>query len=102
MKSWDISVHGAIYPEPFGRNIMESMMLGIPVVVPSIGAALELVQEFGGGLLYEAGDPESLFNSLVLITGNDEVQRKILNNLDNFLVKLDESQSKKIELLLDL
>lgn len=102
MKSWDISVHGAIYPEPFGRNIMESMMLGIPVVVPSIGAALELVQEFGGGLLYEVGDPESLFNSLVLITGNDEVQRKILTNLDNFLVKLDESQSKKIELLLDL
>jgi glycosyltransferase involved in cell wall biosynthesis len=102
MKSWDISVHGAIGPEPFGRNIMESMMLGIPVVVPRIGAALELVQEYGGGLLYEAGDPESLFDSLVLITENDEVQRKILTNLDDFLVKLDESQSKKIALLLDL
>jgi glycosyltransferase involved in cell wall biosynthesis len=102
MKSWDISVHGAIYPEPFGRNIIESMMLGIPVVVPSIGGALELVQKYGGGLLYEAGDPESLFDSLILITENDEIKKKILTNLDNFLVKFDKSQSEKIELLLDL
>jgi len=102
MKSWDISVHGAIYPEPFGRNIIESMMLGIPVMAPRIGAALELVQKYGGGLLYEAGDPQSLFDSLILITENNEIRRKILTNLDNFLDKLDESQSKKIEFLLDL
>lgn len=39
-------------PGPFGREAIESMLLGTPVVVPDRSAAMEHVRAAGGGLWY--------------------------------------------------
>jgi glycosyltransferase involved in cell wall biosynthesis len=45
----------ARYPEAFGLYVIESMLAGTPVVLPSTGAFPELVDSTQGGVLY---DPE--------------------------------------------
>lgn len=56
----DVTVLPSIYPEPFGRTIIESMACGIPVIASRIGGIPEILTgEFAVGL-FQPGDEKEL------------------------------------------
>jgi glycosyltransferase involved in cell wall biosynthesis len=50
--------------EAFGTFLLEAMACGVPVVQPRAGGFTELVEETGGGLLYDPDDPAALAGAI--------------------------------------
>lgn len=64
----DVFVHPGVWPEPFGRTILEAMQAGLPVVATDIGGPAETVPQ--SELLAEPGDPTSLSESIEYAVAN--------------------------------
>lgn len=52
------------FQEPKGLYALEAMAAGIPVVLPAHGAFPELLEDSGGGLLFEPGNETELANAI--------------------------------------
>jgi glycosyltransferase involved in cell wall biosynthesis len=63
--------------EAFGLYILEAMAMGVPVVQPKNGVAIELVESTGGGVLYEPNDVETLAAAMKSLLGNSEKIREL-------------------------
>ena len=64
MNAWDIVVHASVRPEPFGRVILEAMLLGKPVIATAAGGVPELIEDGGTGFLVPPGDAVALADRL--------------------------------------
>lgn len=60
MNACDVVVHASVRPEPFGRVILEGMLLGKPVVATSAGGVLELIEDGRTGFLVAPGEVAAL------------------------------------------
>lgn len=60
MNAWDVVVHASVRPEPFGRVILEGMLLGKPVVATAAGGVPELIDDGHTGFLVPPGDARAL------------------------------------------
>lgn len=67
MNALDVVVHTSVRPEPFGRVILEAMLLGKPVVATAAGGVPELIQDGETGFLTPPGDAERLAERLVAL-----------------------------------
>jgi glycosyltransferase involved in cell wall biosynthesis len=56
----DLSVHTSVEPEPFGMVLVESMVVGTPVVGPAEGAVPSILANGMAGRLYEPRDASDL------------------------------------------
>jgi len=65
MNALDVVVHASIRPEPFGRVILEGMLLAKPVVAAAAGGVPELVSDGETGFLVPPGQPAILADRLV-------------------------------------
>lgn len=61
----DAVVHASVYPEPFGRVIVEGMLAGKPVIASRAGGAAEIISHEQTGLLVDPGSPAELANALL-------------------------------------
>ena len=57
----------AVYHEPKGLSVLEAMVSGVPVVLPSHGAFPEIIRATGGGLLCAPNDPYDLARQIMSI-----------------------------------
>jgi glycosyltransferase involved in cell wall biosynthesis len=64
LQSLDVMSVPTVYRESKGLSILEAMANAVPVVLPAHGAFPELIEDTGGGLLCEPGDPASLARTL--------------------------------------
>jgi glycosyltransferase involved in cell wall biosynthesis len=64
MNAWDVVVHASVRPEPFGRVILEGMLLGKPVIATDAGGVPELISDGETGLLVPPGDAPALAAAL--------------------------------------
>jgi len=87
--TWDLSIHAAIKPEPFGRTIVESLMVGVPVIVPNVGGPLEIVSERINGLTYKIGDADDLSKKVNEFFGNSELRKQLVNNTSKIFAMFD-------------
>jgi ABC-type lipoprotein export system ATPase subunit/glycosyltransferase involved in cell wall biosynthesis len=53
------------YADPKGLFLLEAMACGIPVVQPRHGAFTEIVENSGGGILVDPGDPDQLVEGIL-------------------------------------
>lgn len=60
LQKLDVLSVPATYDEPKGISLLEAMANGVPVAQPRRGAAREILQKTGGGVLVETDDPASL------------------------------------------
>jgi glycosyltransferase involved in cell wall biosynthesis len=75
MRAWDIVVHASVRPEPFGRVILEGMLLGKPVIGTDAGGVRELLAEGETGWLTPPGDAAALAQRLrALLAGPDQAR----------------------------
>lgn len=64
MRAWDVVVHASVRPEPFGRVILEGMLLGKPVIATNAGGVPELLEHGRTGYLVPPGDVAALATTL--------------------------------------
>jgi glycosyltransferase involved in cell wall biosynthesis len=64
MNAWDVVVHASVRPEPFGRVILEGMLLGKPVIATAAGGVRELIANGCTGWLVPPGDAGALADRL--------------------------------------
>jgi len=74
-----VVVHASIRPEPFGRVLLEGMVLRKPVVTPDIGAGPEIVVDGKTGSVFTSGDPRSLADAILYLLENPQVAEKMGN-----------------------
>ncbi len=56
----DVVVHASVHPEPFGRVIVEAMLVGRPVVAADAGGPREIIEPGRTGLLAPPADDAAL------------------------------------------
>jgi glycosyltransferase involved in cell wall biosynthesis len=66
----------APYPDPKGLYLLEAMASGIPIVQPRRGAASEIVETTGGGILVEPDSPDALADGILELWQNVERRRE--------------------------
>ncbi|MBY0360166.1 MAG: glycosyltransferase [Candidatus Obscuribacterales bacterium] len=59
----DVVVHPSVLPEPFGRAVVEAMLLGRPVVASAAGGVLEILDD-QTGFLFPPADVAALTKTL--------------------------------------
>jgi glycosyltransferase involved in cell wall biosynthesis len=65
------------YEDPKGLFLLESMASGVPIVQPRRGAATEIVETTGGGVLVAPGDPDALAEGLAGLLTNPARRRAL-------------------------
>ena len=67
----DAVVHASVFPEPFGRVIVEGMLACKPVIATRAGGAAEILRHEQTGLLVDPGNPKELTAALTRLQ-NDQ------------------------------
>lgn len=57
----------SIWPEPFGRTIVEAMLAGLIVIGSDVGGSREIFSHYDADLLYPAGDASALASRIALL-----------------------------------
>jgi glycosyltransferase involved in cell wall biosynthesis len=78
----DVVVHASVFPEPFGRVIVEGMLAGKPVIAARAGGAAEIVQHEQTGLLVEPGDAKELAAALTRLNNDPEAAAELAQNAE--------------------
>lgn len=63
MKECDLTINFSLN-EPFGRVIIESMLVQTPVIVSDSGGAPEIIHQTRGGFIVKDGDVEELYQTI--------------------------------------
>ncbi len=87
--SWDFAIHSSIFPEPFGRTIVESLMVGVPMVVPDTGGPSEIVINGENGLTYKLGDSQDLYLKVSQLLENSCLLSELQLNSSKIQKKFD-------------
>lgn len=77
VKGLDVLVHASISPEPFGRVILEGMMLGRPVVATNFGGPVEIIEDGVSGLLVPPGDERALSEAIDALLADGPMRERI-------------------------
>jgi glycosyltransferase involved in cell wall biosynthesis len=64
LKAADIVVHSSVYPEPFGRVVVEGMLAGRPVIAADDGGVTEIISNEKTGLLVSPDDVGALAGAI--------------------------------------
>ncbi len=75
--SLDVLSVPTAFREPKGRYVLEALAAGTPVVVPRHGSLPELIEETGGGLLFEPGSTDDLARTLLALLGNPLLREQL-------------------------
>ena len=88
------------YPEAFGLYVIEALAAGVPVVLPESGAFPELVEQTGGGRIYQPNEPSDLAEALEPLLENPE-QAKSMGLAGHESVSRDFSNEQLAKRLVD-
>lgn len=67
----------SVYHESKGLYILEAMAAGVPVVQPRIGAFPELIEQTGGGLLYDPDDEGALADGIARLMDDTSLRESL-------------------------
>lgn len=77
MNALDVVVHASVRPEPFGRVILEGMLLGKPVIAAAAGGVPELIDEGRTGFLVPPGDAAALAVAMRRVAADADLRRSV-------------------------
>ena len=71
LRSIDLLSVPTEYLEPKGLYVLEALAAGVPVVQPAHGVFPELLDDLGGGVLFDAENANDLVEQLCQLLNND-------------------------------
>jgi glycosyltransferase involved in cell wall biosynthesis len=77
MNALDIVVHTSVRPEPFGRVILEGMLLGKAVVATAAGGVPELIRDGETGFLVPPDDEARLAERLIPLLQDPTLRQRV-------------------------
>lgn len=66
-----------VYREPKGLFVLEALANGVPVVQPAHGSFPEMIEQLGGGILFEPGDALALAGALQRMMHDPERRKQL-------------------------
>lgn len=85
-KNIDLLIVPSLWPEPFGRTVIEGISANCPVVISNRGGMPEILEKIPFGTVFNADEPDSLYYTL----------NRIINNSDLYLSFFKVSKDLKI------
>ncbi len=73
----DIVVHASLFPEPFGKVIIEGMAMKKPVIATLGGGTSEIIEDGHNGFLVPPNDPEKLAEKIIELLLDKDLREKI-------------------------
>jgi glycosyltransferase involved in cell wall biosynthesis len=73
----DVFLFTSIWPEPFGRVIVEAMAAGVPVIGAATGGAVEIMSDRENALLFAPGDSADLADKLKKLIDNPALREQL-------------------------
>ncbi len=101
LRSLDVLSVPTVYQEPKGLFVLEALADAVPVVLPRHGSFPELIEATGGGILADAGSPESLVEGLRQLV-IDPAKRRELGRRGQQAVRARFSAEANAEALLEV
>ena len=83
----DLFVHPAMWPEPFGRTIIEAMSHDLPIVCTDVGAPPWISRSCG--VMYPKHNPNALARRLEDLIEDDEYREQLAANASAELERFD-------------
>ncbi|MBI4354775.1 MAG: lipopolysaccharide heptosyltransferase II, partial [Candidatus Omnitrophica bacterium] len=77
LRSLDLVIVPSVYPESFGRTVIEAQAVGVPVVASRLGALADIIEEGETGLLVEPGNPTALAAAVTRLLSDDALRRRL-------------------------
>ncbi len=77
LRNLDLLVHASVYPESFGRVLVEAMACGVPVVATALGGPTEILASEEQGILIPAGDPAAIAEAVIRLHREPERRKKM-------------------------
>ena len=75
---FDVFLFTSIWPEPFGRTIVEAMAAGLVVVGSNVGGSREIFQEgYDSELLFAPGDHHALAHRITKLIGDPDRRQRL-------------------------
>jgi len=71
----DVIVHCSTKPEPFGRDIIEALACGKPVISTDLGAPGEIIEDKKDGILIKPNNPKLLANKILELIDNPRMAK---------------------------
>jgi glycosyltransferase involved in cell wall biosynthesis len=76
----DVFIFSSVWEEPFALTMLEVMACGVPIVGTVTGGSAEILDHEVTGLVYEAGEPESLAAQLKRMLDEPALRRTVARN----------------------
>jgi glycosyltransferase involved in cell wall biosynthesis len=74
MAAVDVVIHASTAPEPFGRVLVEAMLVRTPLIAANEGGAAEIITDGIDGVLIPPGDPDLLAKAIQSIVSDPSKQ----------------------------
>lgn len=73
----DVVVSASTSPEPLGTVVIEALAMGRPLIVPSHGGGAEMVEDRRTGLVFHAGDAQSLAENILTFWRDPQLRQDL-------------------------
>jgi len=83
----DIVISPGLWPEPFGRSLLEGMAYGKAVIATNHGAPPEFIQNNQTGILVEPGNVLELAERIIFLLQNPEARREMGVNARKYVLE---------------
>ena len=70
VRRFDVFLFTSIWPEPFGRTIIEAMVSGLVVIGSDVGGSREIFEHYNKELLFQPEDSRGLADRIIKVMGN--------------------------------
>lgn len=77
LRAADIVVHSSVYPEPFGRVVVEGMLAGKPVVAANAGGVAEVASDGETALLVPPGNVDALARAIARLVTDPNLRAQL-------------------------
>lgn len=78
LNRYDVFLFTSIWPEPFGRTIIEAMLAGLIVIGSDVGGSREIFSQYDADLLYPAGDASALASRIALLLNGSKGKQQLI------------------------
>ncbi len=93
----DVMIVPSIWPEPFGRVLIEGNIHGLPVIASNCGGMPEIIANTNAGIIYKSGDIVELSNCMKYYCSRENIRKTFDNILKNLWMYDIEKQIESFE-----